>query len=374
MAVLSQLGLTLFFTSGLALTDWRAAGILERETALYRALLPHLDRVTFITYGDGADRELVPELGGIRVVCNHRRLPAHWYRRLLRFVPGQWRRRPVIYKSNQVQGAETALRLARRAGLPCGVRCGYLASEFAARHHGPDSPRARQARAVEREVFREADRVIVTTPAMARTVQDEYGLDPGRLRVVPNYVDTERFRPAAGLPETRPARILFVGRLEPQKNPLALVAAVAGRPVELVIVGEGSLRGELERAAGPNVRFLGRRPQEELPGLLAGASAFVLPSLYEGHPKALLEAMAAGVPAIGADRPGLREVIRHEQSGLLCEPTAQGIGAALDRLLADAPAARRLGLAARQQMERDVALPRVVAQELAWLEELAATL
>jgi len=173
--------------------------------------------------------------------------------------------------------------------------------------------------------------------------------------------------PAAG-------RICFIGRLAEQKNLPTLFTAIQGLDVELVIAGGGHLRPKLENQAatlGLNVRFLGNVPHLELPGLVSGSALFVLPSLYEGHPKTLLEAMACGAPVIGTDVPGIREVIEDGKTGLLCEPTAEGLRESISALLADAALRKTLGAAARQQVVHENSLDRIVDQEDALLQELA---
>ncbi|MDX6477552.1 MAG: hypothetical protein QOG29_139, partial [Gaiellaceae bacterium] len=105
-------------------------------------------------------------------------------------VPGS-----TVVKSNQIEGAEVALRAARRWRKKFIARCGYLLSDFSLRRYGAGSPETERARALERKVFSEADCGVVTTDAMREFVLDQYGVDEERIRVIPNYVDTEAFKP-----------------------------------------------------------------------------------------------------------------------------------------------------------------------------------
>jgi glycosyltransferase involved in cell wall biosynthesis len=106
-----------------------------------------------------------------------------------------------------------------------------------------------------------------------------------------------------------------------------------------------------------------------LPEEINRSAVFVLPSLYEGHPKALIEAMSCGVAVVGTDVDGIRDVIRHGETGLLCEPTTDALAATLNRVLSDAALRNRLGQAAREFVVREYSLERVVALELATLAE-----
>lgn len=367
-----DLHLILFFTRGVSLRTWDQVGILEREVALYRALRPHLGGVTFVTYGDARDLDYAARLPGIRIICNRWGLPQSWYVRLLtRLYPLLWRG-PAVYKSNQVQGADIALKAARRFGKRSIVRCGYLYSDFMEREHGKGSSQARQARRLERQIFTTADRVVVTTPAMRRAVMDGYGIPARQIVVIPNYVETDRFRPRFG--ERSDREVIFVGRLALQKNVGALLEAVEPLDVCLTLIGDGELSSSLQQRFGSlngRVRWLGAVPNVDLPAYLNRAGLFVLPSHYEGHPKALIEAMSCGLPVIGADVPGIRELIRHGETGWLCGTDPVSIRAAIQELL-DRPQLRaRLGDNARQFVVEHFALERVVEMELGLLRQVA---
>ncbi|HET8721029.1 MAG TPA: glycosyltransferase family 4 protein, partial [Nitrospira sp.] len=343
---LANMRLVLFFTRGVSLRVWDEIGILDRELALYRRLQSAVRRISLVTYGDG-DQDYAGRLGGLTVQCNRWRLRHPLYECYLRTVlPWSWIG-PVVVKSNQVQGADLALAAARLGRKPFVARCGYLPSDNIERAYGEDSTQGKSARALERHVFQGADRVVVTTPAMRRKIVDRYQLAPDRVRVIPNYVDTKRFAPAPS-EDRRRNRLLYVGRLEAEKNPRALFDAVEGLDVELLVVGTGSLGEDLRREARERrlpVTFLGNVPNDDLPRLLNSSAAFVMPSLIEGHPKALLEAMACGRPVIGTLVPGIRELIADRMTGVLCEPNSTGLRAAIDEVLGNPGRSAAMGSA-----------------------------
>jgi len=99
---------------------------------------------------------------------------------------------------------------------------------------------------------------------------------------------------------------------------------------------------------------------------------FVLPSQYEGTPKALLEAMACGLAVVGTNVPGIRELIQDGVNGLLCEPDVKAISEAIARLLNDAELRARLGRAARRFVEERYAQSKVVETEARLLTTLMA--
>jgi len=373
---LTSVGLTLFFTRGVSLRAWEDVGLLDREVALYRRLEPQLRAVTFTTYGDRRDRAYADRLGGIRVRCNRWHLSPEIYEGwLTEVVPWSWRGLEVI-KSNQIQGADVAMKAARKGKKRFIARCGYLLSDNMARAHGAESPQANYARNLERRVFLGADRAVVTTSAMREKVVRLYGVLPERVKVIPNYVDTDRFVPRP-FEQRRPHRICYVGRLDPEKNPEALIEAIDGMDVELTMIGTGSLEESLRqevRERSLPVQFLGNVPNGELPRWLNESSIFVLPSLIEGHPKALLEAMACGRPVIGTNVPGVRELISDRRTGVLCEPNPESLRAAIQEVLGNPWMAAQLGSAARLYVADRFSLNHVAELEIALLDDLLVDL
>ena len=304
--------LVLFFTRRTSLRTWHDLGILDRELAMYRRLINRGMRVTLITYGrdDGKLAESLPEFA----VCHNRwGLPRRIYEHALHRLHARELRTATLIKTNQTNGADIALRAARFWRKPLIARCGYLWSATEIRNHGPNSVQARRALQVEQRVFPASDRVVVTTQDMANAVSTRFPSVSSRVSVIPNFVDTERFRPSAS--EQPGFDLIYVGRLSAEKNVPALLEAVRQLDVQLLIVGGGEDQARWQanhREQASTVKWIPRVANIELPGLLRRAKAFVLPSHYEGHPKALLEAMACGCPVIGTNVPGIRELIQHE--------------------------------------------------------------
>jgi glycosyltransferase involved in cell wall biosynthesis len=325
--------------------------------------------VEFVTYGDSADKKLVTNLFGIRVRSNTLKLPQNLYAKSLL----TWPPRADVFKSNQVRGAKLALQAAQRAGAKFVARAGYLPSLNEGRRYGYDSQPANAARQAEREVFGAADGVVVTTPLMADSIAHGYGLAASRIQVIPNYVETEVFRPAKKAAKT--FRVVYVGRLAYEKNLAALVEALAGTDIELALIGDGPERAALETLAlskNVTVQFFGNIQNHELPNYLNGADIFVLPSLYEGHPKALLEAMSCGMAVIGTRVPGIQEVVEDEKTGLLSGVEPANLRTAILRLRDDSELRGELGSAAREFVVSNFSLDEIVDLEIAMLNRVEA--
>ena len=217
---------------------------------------------------------------------------------------------------------------------------------------------------------------------LAGTLTGPVGISPDRVRRICNGVDSDRFRPAAvrepidGSPFNDPRLWLVgtVGRMQAVKNQVdlarafaqALAAAPALRErLRLVMVGDGPLRAEaaafLAQAGLAELAWLpGER--RDVREVMRGLDCFVLPSLAEGISNTILEALSSGLPVIATAVGGNPDLIESGRTGLL---VPAGDTAALARVLgalaADPARARALGLAARQQVEREFSLAAMVS-------------
>ena len=180
--------------------------------------------------------------------------------------------------------------------------------------------------------------------------------------VIPNGVDTGRFRPssaaerfealaAIGVSGDRPV-VAGLGRLHRQKNwPLFLRVAARFPEVDFVIAGTGPEEQALRREAPGNVRFIGFRDSREV---LAAADVFMLTSDYEGMPMTLLEAMACGVPSVVSDVDGCREILHDGEGGVTARPgDVEDFAEKLFPFLKDAELRSLQGNLARERVLRD---------------------
>jgi N-acetyl-alpha-D-glucosaminyl L-malate synthase BshA len=197
--------------------------------------------------------------------------------------------------------------------------------------------------------------------------------------VVPNFVDTVRFAPA---PVATPPFLVHVSNFRPLKRVGDVVRVFArvreGRATRLRLVGDGPDRAAAEALAtelgvAGDVDFLGER--EDLPALVAGAAAFLLPSETESFGLAALEALAAGVPVVASRVGGLPEVVRDGEDGFLHAAGDVGaMAASAARLVDDAALRARLGAAGRARAVADFrAEPAVDRYEAIYRRVLSAT-
>jgi starch synthase (maltosyl-transferring) len=208
-------------------------------------------------------------------------------------------------------------------------------------------------------------------------------LDPARLVVIPNGVDpspidqaTAIDRAGLGIPSDS-FLTLYVGRLDPQKGLSFLLEAASkvcqARPDwHLALAGDGPLRESLPAQAetfaslSGRVHWLGRR--DDVPALLKAADLVVLPSLWEGMPNVVLEAMAAGKAVVGTSVEGTEDLVLPEQTGWLVPPRESNpLAQALLEATADPARLNRFGENARIRVEAEFTPRQVVkAYENLW--------
>lgn len=370
--------LVLYLDQGTTLSLFKQIGIFDREMAVFRRLAATGMPVTILSWGRGEDAALVADEPGISVdenLTGGRNRP--WMlRHLARWKPPAGERAVVM--TNQMFGAELAVLACRAGRHPLVLRCGFLLSEHIEMSRGRWSFAMLRERLRERFVFPFCSAIVVTSERMRQVWCSRYPGIENRIHVIPNYVDEGVFRP---LPDTRGDRaagsldLIFTGRLADQKNLDLLIEAVRRCPdTRLRLIGlgpeEDRLR-ELAQSCEGRVSFLGTVENNLLAEHYANADVFVLPSHYEGNPKALLEAMACGTPVIGTAVQGIADAIDDGVTGLLIEPSVDALVAAIGRMR-DPALRQTLGRNAREKVLAQNGLQHYAAALRTVLENAAA--
>lgn len=250
--------------------------------------------------------------------------------------------------------------LARRTGLPYYLEVNAPLADERSRYGGLQLTWL--ARACERHVWRRADCVLAVTEVLRQRILAA-GAAPERVRVVPNGVVLDRFRLPPDAPPPRPPVLGFVGFMRDWHGLDAVIRGMAAQgaapDLVFVVVGEGPARPGLQALAAGlgvagRVRFMGVIAHDRVPEAVAGFDIALLPRVVAyASPLKLFDYMAAGRAIVAPDQPNIREIVRHEQTALLFDPARpEAMWTAVARLLADAALRRRLGLAARAELER----------------------
>ena len=235
-----------------------------------------------------------------------------------------------------------------------------------------------------------ADKIVTVSEAVREFAIAKIGITPDKLVTIYNGVDLSEFSRnpnREGIEEARrelgiaPSHVVVgtVGHLEEEKGCEYLLQAAArvstqDGNVTFLLVGDGSQRAKLENLAedlsiSSNVIFMGYR--NDIPRILSVMDIFVLPSLYEGLPNALLEAMAACRPVVATQVGGIPEVVADGETGILVPRRDPGaLAGAICVLLEDRDRAREMGMRGRNQVERLFSVETMVAKTEALYEEL----
>jgi starch synthase len=246
----------------------------------------------------------------------------------------------------------------------------------------------------ERTAIEAADAVIAVSGAMREDILGCYpALDPERVHVVHNGIDTSLYRPdhgtdaldRVGLDRSRPY-VLFVGRITRQKgvphllravrdiDPAAQVVLCAGAPDTPEIDQEfRELFGELSRVRDGVFWIPRMLPRPEVIQLLTHAALFVCPSVYEPLGIVNLEAMACGTPVVASAVGGIPEVVDDGRTGLLVpagDGFEAGLARAMDSVLGDPEAARRMGEAGRERAVGEFGWDAVARRTVRLYEEI----
>lgn len=306
------------------------------------------------------EREGLPVLSMTRRLAKRRFSPA--FARGLRRLLSGGERFDLVHAHVYAAAAASAA-----AGLGLGV-------PLVVTEHTEASWQGWRARAVTRWYCRRARHVIAVSTPIRRRLIGRDGVPPEKVSVIPAALP-EVEPPGADPTEAVPGRngrlAGVVARLQPEKGVatfLEAVARIAPRVpgVRFLVVGDGPLREELVGMAGRlglrgRVRFLGFRPDAR--EIIRHLDVLVVPSLTEGSPLVVLEAMASGVPVVASAVGGIPDQIRHGREGLLV-PTGDpaALGEAMLSLLSDPGYARRMGAAGRRRAVSDFGHDRMVSR------------
>jgi glycosyltransferase involved in cell wall biosynthesis len=274
------------------------------------------------------------------------------------------------------------------SSLLSGVPRRVVASHSTGRMNG-----GKNFKGTDRFFLASADAVVALSELHAEYLERQEGIDPGKIRIIENGIDVERYAtpPAQGTSAALRDDIgvgrddhvvMMVAALRPEKAHEALLSAarsiVASRQgVKFLIVGDGDRRAELERMRndlelGEHVLFLGVR--SDIPQLLAIADTVVLPShpAVETLPMAVLEAMAAGVPVVASAVGSIPDLIEHKRNGLLIQPAdANGLRGAICYIIDNKEESRSLAEAARATVREKYTIEQMVSSYAALFERLA---
>ncbi len=349
------------FSYGVTLAAWHEQGNLQRELTPYVLLKDKKQdlSVVFFTYGSISDHSFLPS--NIELVAmgkNWKETPKilrPLYSFLMPFIYYRQFSQCQVLKTNQIWGSWVAFMASCLTGSKLWIRAGY---DHYTNHLLRNSPFYKKIISyfVSLLAYRNADLITVTTAQIADFVCKTFSVNFQKITVHGNYIDTDLFSPL--LLDKKP-RVLYVGRLNIHKNIETLMKACAQLHLGLTIVGKGEYQDKLKMLKEDlksDVTFLPSIPNHELPRIYSEHLIFCLPSLFEGNPKVLLEAMSCACAVVGNDVRGIKELICDKEDGLLFQSEVATLQDCFSSLLQDKFLGNKLGDAARKKIVNSYSL------------------
>jgi glycosyltransferase involved in cell wall biosynthesis len=274
-----------------------------------------------------------------------------------------------IFRTNQNSGsiaAAIAKLLFRKKRLI--VRSGYLGSELA-RRSGLSILVKGYYFLAENLSYRLCDRALITTEANQHLLLQKYPFMEERVIVHNNFIDTNHFKKHSNA--RKQYDIIYVARYDRDKNHRAILDALKSTLRSALFIGQGKTLPSIEAEAakdGTRVSFVKSVRNDDLPALYNAARICAFPSLHEGSPKSLLEAMACELPVAALHAPGVSNVINDRQNGLIGNQHL--FAGNIERLLNDHALCDRLGQSARQTVLADYSFKKISSGEIQLYQKL----
>jgi len=334
---------------------------------LYEKLSESNHEIFFVTYGGEDDHDYLKKDSKIKLLTKPERVSNKNYGFLVPKIHKDILSRVDIIKSHQVLGSAFALYSSKIFNKPYIARCGYLNSVFSKKSNRPTKEKFR-SRLEELITFKLSNACCVPSANEKNYIAYNYSLDKEKIFICPNWIDTNLFKPDQKI-KKRPNRLIFVGRFEHQKQPLAVLEIIKGLDdIELLMIGNGSLKNLIVAKAknfGIKIVLLDRILNEELPRYLNSASIYILPTLYEGgSPKTVLEAMSCGLPILSTNSFGVDECYQDNVHGYKFNSNdISGFRNSVINLLSDYKKGHKFGIQGRQHIIDNYSIEESVKRE-----------
>lgn len=230
--------------------------------------------------------------------------------------------------------------------------------------------KTKMAITLERIMAGMIDSYIANSASAVLFLKDQ-GFDSGKIIYIPNGIDINGWMEPSPRSVRAVPTVICVAKFRPRKRHRDLIEAVSllrqrGIALRCQLVGDGAMRRPCEELCQKlglrgSVEFLGRQAPEVVPSLLKEADIFVLPSLWEGMPGSVMEAMAMALPVVGSDVPGIRELVIHGETGYLVPPgDVRALAGALEVLLKNHHLRQTMGQAGQRRVHAEFSLDTMV--------------
>lgn len=360
--------LAFFFELNGSLELWDSVGFLQREISLYNRLAKeYFEKIYFFTYGNDTDLKYQKFLEPNIIIIPLKRksrsfFKAFLYELAIPFFQYSTLKKCDFIKTNQNSGslaaAITKTLFPKKNFL---MRSGYVGSELARRSQLPLYVQLYYF-FEEHISYRLCDYAFIPAIDNAHLLLKKYPFLQGKISVHNNFINTNSFKKT----ETEKCfDIIYVGRMNKDKNHQAILHASKNLSLSILFIGDGEEKNSMLLLAEnlhTNLKHIASVPNENLPDYYNKAKICVFPSLHEGNPKALLEAMACELPIVALDAPGVSNIVRNEINGLIGKESE--LRSNINRLLNDVSLRDKLGKEARKTVLEGYDFEKIIKNEI----------
>ena len=370
-------------TNNISLKDWQNNGQVYREKLYFKKFLKNGYKLSLITFGNNKDLKIVnskiniiPLYGNIKKYKN----------KILNFFLNYWRlnfyKRLILeidlLKTNQLSSSILAILICFLYKKKLLLRVGYeplmnykimLTNNYLRKIENKKNFYQLKLFFLGLISYKFSSHIICTSEKQRDFISRNFFISESKISIIPNWIDTKKFSPLYS--QNNRNGVLYVGRLEPEKNPKILVESMIGINKKLTLIGSGSLKYEIINLAkkyNVEIEIINPVPNHELVNYYRECSVYIIPSFYEGNPKTLLEAMACGCAVIGSNVIGIKEIIKKE-IGFLFNDVSE-LRDAMRKIFNDQAKARLMGNRARKYIEKNNNIDKCLKKEISLISKL----
>lgn len=317
------------FTRKISLKIWIESGLFGREKLIYEKMIEDgfCNKIYWFTYGvdDLNYQDLLPS--EIEVVPMPKlfqsKIGLYLYSILLPILHYSKLSNVNMVKTNQMEGSWTAVLIKLLYNCKLYIRTGYTWSQLL-QDSANGSRLHKFSTLVEKLAYRYSDMSSVSSYHNQSYLKTKYSYNFKSLFVLGNFIDTKRFKNVIEIDQRCDQRLLFIGRLNHEKNLKPLLESVAKLNLGLDLYGAGDQEEELKsyaKSLSSKIVFHGLVANEKLVEVYNSHKYYILCSHAEGMPKTLIEAMSCACICIGTDVLGINELIKNNTTGILAQGT-----------------------------------------------------
>ena len=319
------MNLAFLFTRKISLKTWIDTGLFGREKLIYEKMIEDkfCSKVYWFTYGVDDHKYQKKLCTGIKVISMSKvfnsKVGIYIYSILLPFIHFKILSSVQMVKTNQMEGSWTAVLIKLLYGCKFYLRTGYTWSQLLEKSE-KGSKLYKLSKIIEKVAYIYCDMASVSSFHNQVYLQANYSFNFKKLFVLGNFIDTQLFSSSKPILKRDQESLLYIGRLNHEKNLKPLIESIANLNLKLDIYGAGDQEKMLKsytKELDASIIFHGLVANEKLVDIYNSHKYYILCSHAEGMPKTLIEAMSCACICLGTDVEGINELIIDNKNGFL---------------------------------------------------------